>query len=64
MTKRVMSNIIAIIVAIIDFFFNRKSPSPDDRRKQLDIELADAIKRGDAEAIARIRDEIKNYPNL
>lgn len=56
--------VLGIIVRVLGFFTGSKQKTPDDSRLEEDKELADAIKRGDAETVERIRERRRKYPNI
>ena len=58
-----LSSILQLIISILNWIFGRKSESADDAKLREDAELADAIKRGDSETVAAIRERRKRYPN-
>ena len=57
-----MFKIITIIYSLISWCFNLfKKGNSDEERLKYDRLLADAIRRGDAEEVARIREKWKHY---
>jgi hypothetical protein len=58
---KIITVIISIISSVVGFF---KKKTPDEERLKYDKLLADAIKRGDAEEVARIRERWKHYSGL
>lgn len=58
----VIIKIVSFIIGIFGFFRNKKTK--EEYILKEDQELADAIKRGDAETVSRIRERRKRYPNL
>jgi len=58
----ILIKIFSVIMGIFGFFNNKKSKEENILKE--DQELADAIKRGDAETVSKIRERRKRYPNL
>jgi len=68
-------NLFSLIVRVVNFILQKKEKSAKDieaeekrqadlARLKEDIELKDAIQRGDYETVQRIREKRRKYPNL
>ena len=55
--------ILDVVMNGANWFFRRKEEQSQDAQRIEDIELADAIKRGDSETVSAIRERRRRYPN-
>ena len=58
-----ISTIINIISTIFNFLWKSKTNTVDERLKE-DMELANAIKKGDSDTVNKIRERRKHYLNI
>lgn len=55
--------ILEVVLNGSNWFFRRKEQQLQDAQLAEDVELADAIKKGDSETVSAIREKRRRYPN-
>lgn len=58
-----LRNILDVVLNGANWFFHRKQEQTEDAQRAEDVELADAIKKGDSETVAQIRERRRRYQN-